>query len=338
MEARRKVIPLPHWPGLRERLATHPEAVALVSLCLLALFFTLTTQGFLSPLSLSNILTFGSITGIVVVGVTLLMIAGEFDLSVGSNFAVASYVFALTLNAGVSPASALILALGTSTLLGLLNGLLVVFGRLPSFIVTLGTLLAYRGLARALGGGRFATYQGDPPVLFFWLNGALEGLNNLFSPPANFRLSVLWFGVVTLAGSYLLLRTRLGNWIYATGGNLPAARAQGVPVERVKLFCFSLTGALAGLAGVIQFAHRTSVDPLRGAGMELIAVAAAVIGGVRLTGGYGTVLGAVVGVLTIQLLDQGLVLLQVPVQVFQALVGLLILLAVISNAYLARGE
>ncbi len=327
-----------HMRFLRHRVAQYPEAVALVSFLLLLTFFALSTEGFLTPLSLSNILTFGSITGIVVVGVALLMIAGEFDLSVGSNFAVASYVFALGLNGQMPPLLALALAVGTSTLLGLLNGLVVVFGRIPSFIVTLGTLLAYRGLARALGGGKFATYKGEPPALFTWLNGPLEGLNQLFAPPANFRVSILWFLLIVAAASYLLLRTRLGNWIYATGGNPQAARAQGVPVHRVKLFCFSLAGALAGWAGVLQFAHRTSVDPLRGAGMELIAVAASVIGGVRLSGGYGTVLGAALGLLTIQMLDQGLVLMQVPIQVFQAFVGLLILLAVISNTYLARGD
>lgn len=322
----------------RQRLAEHPEAVALISFLLIFAFFSLANANFLTPISLSNILTFGSITGIVVVGVAILMISGEFDLSVGSTFAVASYVFALSLNAGTVPVLALLLALFVSALLGLINGLIVVYTRIPSFIATLGTMLAYRGIARAIGHGKFATYKGEPPLLFAVLNGSLDWLNHLFTPPAIFRVSIIWFLLVALIMTYVLLRTRYGNWIYATGGNRLGAYAQGVPVRYVLLLNFTLTGFLAGLASVIQFAHRTSVDPLRGAGMELIAVAACVIGGVLLTGGYGTVLGAAIGILTIQMLDQGLVLMQVPIQVFQAFVGLLIIVAVISNKYLGRYE
>ncbi len=333
-----RVRPTGYLARLRQQVAEYPEAVAFISFVLIFLFFTFANENFFTPISISNILTFGSITGIVVVGVALLMISGEFDLSVGSNFAVASYVFALTLNAGVPPLLAMLFALAVSTFLGLVNGLIVVYTRIPSFIATLGTLLAYRGIARAIGQGKFATFEGEPPFLFTVLNGSLDRLNRLFTPPATFRMSILWFALIVLLATYLLLRTRYGNWVYATGGNMEAARAQGVPVTLVKLLNFTLTGGLAGLASVIQFAHRTSVDPLRGAGMELIAVAAAVIGGVKLTGGYGTILGAAVGILTVQMLDQGLVLMQVPIQVFQAFVGLLIIVAVLSNTYLAKSQ
>ncbi len=322
--------------ALRQKIAEYPEAVAFFSFLVIFAFFSLANPNFLTPISISNILTFGSITGIVVVGVAMLMISGEFDLSVGSTFAVASYVFALTLNAGIPPLLSLLLALLVSVLLGLINGLIVVYTRIPSFIATLGTMLAYRGIARAIGHGKFATYEGKPLLLFGILNGSLDRLNHLFTPPAIFRMSIIWFALIALIMTYVLLRTRYGNWVYATGGNRPGAYAQGVPVRYVLLVNFILTGFLAGLAGVIQFAHRTSVDPLRGAGMELIAVAAAVIGGVLLTGGYGTILGAAIGILTIQMLDQGLVLMQVPIQVFQAFVGLLIIIAVISNKYLGR--
>jgi len=321
---------------LRLRLAEFPEAVAFISFLGVFIFFSIANENFLTPISIANILTFGSITGIVVVGVAMLMISGEFDLSVGSTFAVASYVFALTLNAGIPPLAALLIALAVSAVLGLINGLIVVYTRIPSFITTLGTMLAYRGIARAIGHGKFATYKGKPLFLFHILNGSLDRLNHLFSPPATFRLSIVWFILIAVIMSLVLLRTRYGNWTYATGGNPEAARAQGVPVNQVKLMNFVLTGFLAGLASVIQFAHRTSVDPLRGAGMELIAVAAAVIGGIQLTGGYGTILGATIGILLIQMLEQGLVLMQVPVQVFQAFAGLIIILAVISNKYLSK--
>ena len=146
--------------------------------------------------------------------------------------------------------------------------------------------------------------------------------------------SVLWFVLLAAVMGFVLLRTRYGNWVFATGGNPRAASAQGVPFNRGKLINFMLTGLLAGAAGVVQFAHRTSVDPLRGDGVELIAVAACVIGGVRLSGGFGTIVGPCIGGLLLQMLEQGLVLMSVPVQVFQAVAGFFLILAVLMNTSL----
>jgi simple sugar transport system permease protein len=321
---------------LRFSLTNFSEIVALISFLALFVFFAIAADNFLTGFALANILTFASITGIVVVGVAMLMIAGEFDLSVGSVFAVASYVFALSMNAGVPPVLAMVLALAASCLLGLINGLIVTGTGIPSFITTLGTMLAYRGIARALGGGDFAQYLGDRNLLFGVLNGAIEPLNQLFDPPSNFRVSILWFLLIAVIMALTLRRSPFGNWVYAVGGNPGAALSQGVAVKRVKLICFVLTALLAGFAGIMQFSHRLSVDPLRGAGMELVAVAACVIGGIRLTGGYGTILGACIGVLLLQTLEQGLVLMQIPVQVFRAVAGLILLIAVIVNTFLSR--
>jgi simple sugar transport system permease protein len=321
---------------LRYSLANFPEVVALISFLAVFVFFAIATDNFLTAFAIANILTFASITGIVAVGVAMLMISGEFDLSVGSTFAVASYVFSLSMNAGVPPILALLLALIVSALLGLINGLIVTGTGIPSFITTLGTMLAYRGIARALGGGDFARYMGDPLGLFGFLNGAMDPINQLFTPASNFRVSIIWFIVIAVVMSLVLRRTRYGNWVFAVGGNPGAALSQGVTVKRVKVINFVLTGLLAGIASVMQFAHRLSVDPLRGEGMELVAVAACVIGGVQLTGGWGTIFGACVGMLLLQMLEQGLVLMQVPVQIFQAVAGLILIIAVISNTYLGR--
>jgi simple sugar transport system permease protein len=323
---------------LRFRLAEFSEVVALISFLAVFLFFTTAAENFLTPVCIANILTFASITGIVVVGVAMLMISGEFDLSVGSTFAVASYVFALSLNAGVAPLAALLLALLVSALLGLGNGLIVTWSGIPSFITTLGTMLAYRGIARAIGGGDFAYYTGERPALFDVLNGPLDALNQLSHPPSNFRVSILWFITIAIVMSLVLMRTRYGNWVFATGGNPGAALAQGVAVKRVKVINFVLAGLLAGAASVMQFAHRTSVDPLRGEGMELVAVAASVIGGVRLSGGFGTLIGASVGMLLLTMLEQGLVLMKIPVQIFRAVAGAILILSVIANTYISRRE
>jgi simple sugar transport system permease protein len=322
----------------RYKLAEFPEAVALISFLIVALVFSFSAEHFLTPVAVSNILYFASIQGLIVIGVAILMIAGEFDLSVGATFAVASFVWAIAMNAGLAPLPAMLLALLISAILGLINGLIVVRTGIPSFIATLGTMLAYRGIARAIGGGLLAKYTESTPFLFTFLNGAFTRLNELFAPVANFRVSILWFVLIAILMSFLLRRTRFGNWVFATGGNPGAALAQGVPVRRVKLIAFTLTGFLVGLASVMQFAHRTSVDPLRGEGWELIAVAASVIGGVSLTGGVGSIVGPVIGILLLQMLEQGLVLMGVSVQVFRAVAGAILMLSVILNTYLSRSD
>ena len=321
--------------AVRYRLSYFPEAVALISFVLLFLFFSINAPHFLTPLSIGNILTFGSITGIVTIGVSMLMVSGEFDLSVGSNFALASYVVALCLIAGISIWIAIPLAILSSSLLGVLNGIIVTRAKIPSFIATLGTMLAYRGIVRAIGKGNFATYTGEPIPIFKVVNGDFTLLNNLFHVQA-FRTSLLWFVLLAVIFSFILMRTRYGNWVFAAGGAPEAARAQGVNVNFVKIFNFALVGFLVSIASILQFAHRLSVDPLRGDGMELIVVAASVIGGTRMTGGYGTIVGAVLGTFLLQMLDQGLVLMSIPIQVFQACVGLIILISVISNTYLGK--
>lgn len=326
------------WTDFRYRLSAFPEAVAVVSFVAVFLFFTIAAPNFLTAVSISNTLTFGSILGIITLGVAILMIAGEFDLSVGSTFAVASYVFALSINAGVPALPAMLLALLISALLGLLNGVIVVWSGIPSFIATLGTMLAYRGIARGLGGSDFAKVTGTPPVLFTVLNGPLTWLNELSQPVGNSRMAIIWFLILAVLMSWIMTRSRWGNWVFATGGNPGAALAQGVPVRRVKLTAFTLTGLLVGIAGVMQFAMRTSVDPIRGEGWELLAVAACVIGGVHLTGGWGTILGACLGIMLLQMLDQGLLLMGLPVQIFRAVAGMILMFAVVLNAYLSRSE
>ncbi len=326
------------WLRFRYRVTESPEVVTLITFLVVFVFFSFAASSFLTPFALSNILTFASVNGLIVLGVAMLMISGEFDLSVGSTLAVSGYVFALLLNAGTAPLVAVAAALVASALLGLVNGLVVTRTGIPSFITTLGTMLGYRGIARAIGGGDMASYTGERPALFYLLNGSIDPLNSLFQPAANFRASTLWFVGLAILLTLVLMRTRYGNWTFATGGNPGAARAQGVNITRVKLTNFVLCALLAGLAGVVQFSHRYSIDPLRGEGIELLAVAASVIGGVRLTGGFGTLLGAGLGILLLAMLEQGLVLMNLPIQVFRAVAGFILVLSVAINTYLARRE
>lgn len=321
---------------LRNRLSGFPEIVALTSFLLIFLFFAIKAENFLSLVSLTNILTIASIKGIFVVGVAMLMISGEFDLSVGSTLAVAAYIFALTLEDGMPVVLAILLALVVSAFLGLINGLIVTKARIPSFIATLGTMLAFRGIARVIGGGDFARYTGDNPFMFKVLNGEIDFINRLGSPAGSARVTIIWFVLIVIIAAIVMTRTRYGNWVYATGGNREAALSQGVRTNQVIILNFVLTAVLAGFAGLVLFASRPSVDPLRGEGWELIAVASCVIGGIWLKGGYGTIIGAAIGIILLQMVEQGLILIGVDIQLFQATIGLILILAVISNIYLSR--
>ena len=321
---------------IRHRLADASELVVLISFLLVFLFFSIRAENFLSLVSLTNILTIASIKGIFVVGVAMLMISGEFDLSVGSILAVATFVFALSLEGGMAPLAALVLALAVSAVLGGVNGLIVIRTGIPSFIATLGTMLAFRGIARAIGGADFARFTGELPALFTVLNGEFTFINRLAEPAGSARMTIVWFLLFTVLAAVVMRNTRFGSWVYATGGNRAAAIAQGVKTKNVIAVNYIVTGLLAGFAGIVQFASRPAVDPLRGEGWELTAVAACVIGGIWLSGGYGTIVGAAVGMLLLQMVEQGLILVGVDVQLFQATIGLILILAVISNTYLSR--
>jgi simple sugar transport system permease protein len=325
---------------LRRILADWPPAGPLATLIVLFGLSWAFIPNFGTMRTVSNILNAVPVTGIITIGVTLLMISGEFDLSVGSIMAIGAYIFAFaTTSENVNNWLGFVLALGATALLGALNGLLVVSTRIPSFIVTLGTLSIYRGLAWVVSGGTLIQAQVDP-LIFEIINGRLDVVNNFLremSIRANFRTATVWLLLLTVIMEVVLRRTRFGNHLIAIGGNAAAAAAQGVRVNRVKVITFALAGALAGLAGTIDFSQYNSVRVATGDGIELNAIAAAVVGGTLLRGGSGRIFGAVVGVLLISTLRTAVVLLGiVPSDNFEAIVGVGIILAVVLNTSLQK--
>ena len=271
------------------------------------------------------------------IGVALLMIAGEFDLSVGSLVAIGAYLFAYGTTEWNMPVLAVVLAIGVPAMLGVLNGVIFNVSGIPSFIVTLGTLYIYRGAVWVLSGGKLIQTL-ERPLVYNIFNGRLEIVNTLL-PGANFRTSLLWLLGMTLLFQYILVRTRFGNHVFAVGGNPMGALAQGVNVRRVKLLCFTISGALAGLTGVLLFSQFRSVRVATGAGMELNAIAAAVVGGTLLTGGSGSIWGALIGALLISTLRTGVILMDIPfipADNFEAVVGVTIIGAVILNNWIRQ--
>ncbi|MBV8568555.1 MAG: ABC transporter permease, partial [Methylobacteriaceae bacterium] len=310
------------------RLMLRPEATAVAAVVILFIVFTILSPSlFPTKLTYISIMAVAAELGIVSIGVTLLMIGGHFDLSVGAVLGLTSYVAVVLMrDLGLPPIVAGPAAVAVGAALGAINGAIVVKFRIHSFVVTLGTMLIWRGVLIALTGG-FPMTVAIPPEFKDIMSGPL-----LFG----FRMSMLWFFVIGGLGTILLLGTRFGNWIQARGQNEQAARNLGVPVDRVTLILFMLTSALAAVSGVIQVARFSSVDALRGQGMELQAVAVTVIGGTLLSGGYGSVVGTILGAITFGMIQVGLVLAGAPGHFFQTLTGLIVVGAVILNTAVAR--
>jgi simple sugar transport system permease protein len=310
------------------RFLLRPEATSIAAVVFLFIAFSyLSPDLFPTKLTYISIMAFAAEIGIVSVGVTLLMIGGHFDLSVGAVLGLTSYVAVVLMrDHGISPILAAPAAIIAGALLGAINGLLVVRFRIHSFVVTLGTMLIWRGVVIALTGG-FPVMAPIP-----------AGFKDIMSGPLlfGFRMSMVWFLLIGAMGTFLLSRTRLGNWIQARGQNEQAARNLGVPVDRITIILFMITSALGAVTGVIEVARFSSVDALRGQDMELQAVAITVIGGTLLSGGYGSVIGTVLGSITFGMIQVGLVLAGAPGHYFRTLTGLIVVGAVILNTSVAR--
>jgi simple sugar transport system permease protein len=316
--------------GALKRLMTRPELAAVAGSILVFAFFAVVAgdSGFLTTGGTASYLEVAAQLGIVAVPVALLMIAGEFDLSVGSMVGAAGMIIAITTTEyGFPLLVGVLLAFVVAAAVGFFNGYLVIKTGLPSFIVTLGMLFALRGLT--IGFARLLTGRTQ-----IGLSDAVSGnpLTSLFAGSiGDFSVTIVWWLLLAVLGTYVLQRTVFGNWIFGSGGDANAARNVGVPVSRVKITLFMCTALSAALLATIQVLDARSADVLRGTLLELQAIAAAVIGGVLLTGGYGSVVGAVFGALIFGMVQQGIFFTGVSTDWFQVFVGVMLLIAVVFN-------
>ena len=261
-----------------------------------------------------------SVLGIMSMGVGILMIAGEFDLSVGATYTLTGIFMAKQVDGGMSVYLAAPLAVGLGMAMGLLNGTITIRFRVPSFITTLGAMLFWEGMTLFYHGAKSMRFR--PEQSFVDLMAG-----KVWVIPASF----LWFVGVTLACWALLHHHKLGNHFYAVGGNRRAATAIGINPRRTKLIAFGLCGASAALAGVLAATRVGAIQPGQGRGMELQAIAACVIGGVALTGGRGSILGVFLGAALIYTIQDILLLARAPGFYLDIFVGLLIVGAAIFN-------
>ena len=335
--------------GLVQSFVARPELGSVFGLAIIVITFMIMTSisgtfsaMWTNPIGIQAWVELAAFVGILAIGASLLMIAGEFDLSIGANIALAGHSFALLLIFGVPVVPAILLTFVELAFLGFIIGVIVVRTGLPSFIVTLGFWFASRGFAvflsqTLLNQSRLSVKpQLKPPA------GGGEDptiIDNLFAFDKGFGLpfdaEVYYFAILVIMVALMLQKSRFGNWIYAAGGDPTAARAVGVPVNRVKISLFMLSACLACLLGVLTVMTSGASDPKAGDFRELHAIAAAVIGGCALTGGYGSVIGAVLGAFIFAIASRGINFVPfIDNNMFRVMLGLLILGAAFLNQFL----
>ncbi|MCY7419073.1 MAG: ABC transporter permease [Chloroflexi bacterium] len=322
------------------RLFSRPEIGALIGAILVFIIFAFLAEknGFLRPIGIAGYLQIAAQIGILGAPVALLMIAGEFDLSLGSMVGITSIFLALMITQyHLDPVLAVVLTFALALTLGATNGWLVVRTRLPSFLITLASMLVLRGVTIAM------TREITDQTIVRLPPGAVDNpALRLFSSPlftidrGVFRVELLWWLAVVVVGSWVLLRTRFGNWIFAVGGSAQAARYVGVPVSRVKIILFMTTAAAAALYSCIVVPQVGSANVNDGTGKEFQAIITAVVGGTLLTGGYGSVIGSAFGAFILGATALGILYAGINTDWYNAVMGVLLLTAVLVNTYVLR--
>jgi ribose transport system permease protein len=298
----------------------------LLALVLLCIGLSVSSDVFLDTKNLLQVARQASLYGIMAVGMVFVVSMGDIDLSVGSILTLTNIAMALALRAGVPIPLALLIGLATGALCGLINGLLAVSLRIPMIIVTLGTLSVYRGVALIL-------CQAAPISQFPKDNGFFNvGGGAILGIPT----SVVVMLLLGIAGGIFLKRSVFGRHIEAMGSNPISARLSGLSLNRIRVLVMTLNGTIAALAGVMALAFLQSADPSNGVGFELWVIASVIIGGTALSGGHGSVLGAILGALIIAVIRNGLVLLGASTYAGTAVTGAVIILAVAIDSLVKR--
>jgi ribose transport system permease protein len=310
-------------PTLSRRLATMREAALLVMIAILVMTMSFASPYFLSVANFQAMIAGMVPTAIIVVGMTILLVSGSFDLSVGSVMALASTLVALLLLAGVPIPVAILATCVLGLAVGALNGLIVTGLGVNPLIATLGTMSMARGAALVFTEGFSLTSLPEGFAMF--------GKAQFFGLPA---MAWIMLAIVIL-GDIGLRRTRFLRQVYFIGGNERAAALSGIPVARVRVVCFMLSGLLAAFAGILLASRLMSGTPTAGNALELQVLAAAVIGGASLRGGEGTVLGAFLGVVFVALLSNAMTMLAVSIY-WQMIVTGLVLIVAVAIDMLAR--
>lgn len=277
-------------------------------------------KNFLNLNNIMNIINQASINAIIAIGASLVILTGGIDLSVGSVVGFVGIFLAMNLKAGMSIPLAILLCLICGVAIGLFNGILVSYGKVPAFITTLGSMQAVRGLAQIINGGQ--AVSGFPLEI-----GAVMKTRFFGVVPIGVLYVAVFYTVMVLILSY----TKFGRRIYAIGGNAHAARLSGIKVKRIEVSVYVLSGAFAAFAGVMLLSRLLYADPSAGNSYEMDAIAAAVIGGISMSGGKGRLANTVVGAIILATLTNGLQIMNVATYYQTVITGLVIIIAVFAD-------
>lgn len=307
-----------------EKLLTWAEFGAVIAFLVIFIVFSLISDKFLTVNNLAAILTVSAELGIMAIGISFLMIAGEIDLSVSSIYAFTGFIFVIlanNFNFSYGSLVAFIIAVLIAAMIGLINGMVTIKTRIPSFIATLGMMMFLRGVLLGITGGNSVMYQGDKLIPTIFVKYIVH----------HFRPSHIWFIVIAIIMSFILNRTAYGNWVFATGGKKEVARTMGVNINKVKVINFIICDVLAGISGIIAINRFHLANAAFGKQMELEAIASAVIGGTLMTGGYGTIIGAALGAIIMGMMRSGLIMAGAPSYWYEAFVGVILIIAATIN-------
>ncbi|MEM1610420.1 MAG: ABC transporter permease [Sulfolobales archaeon] len=297
------------------------ELYVLISIFAMTAVFSYINPRFISGEAFYSILNIATELGIIAVGVSFLMIAGQFDLSVGAVYAFSGIIAAYITNMGLGYSIGFLAAMLFAIAVGLVNGLITVYGRIPSFITTLGMMWFLRGILLAITGGfpvGFERMPGEAMVFTYKIAGDLS-------------ISSLWFIGLIAVFHLILTSTAFGNQAQAVGGALDVARAVGVRANRVRIVSFMLSSICAAIAGQVALARFRIVEPTAGQGLELEAIAASVLGGTSLAGGVGSIVGASLGAILVGLIRVGLIFAGAPAYWYIGFIGVLLIIVGIIN-------
>lgn len=296
----------------------------------LAVLFAIISPGhnFTRPGNLMLLMAYTPEVVLIVLGVGLLMVAGEFDLSVGAVLTFCSFVFFWSVQQGLGPYAAALLAIAAGAIAGTINGVITTKGRIISFVVTLGAMLFWRGFTVmiSLGNTESIDLSAFPEFRALFI-GRIGGV---------FPVQSIWLIVAAIVLALLLHKTKFGNWIFATGNNVVAARAMAVNTDLVKILCFAIVGVLVGLTATMQMTRTAVFSPLLGVDLFLKILAAAVIGGVSIRGGKGSMIGVILGGFVIMVIENGLSLSRIAFEWTYILFGVIVMFSVSMDIFMER--
>ena len=307
------------------------EYGAFIALALLVIVLSIVEPSFRAPSNLMNLLRQASFNGLIAFGMTLVILSDGIDLAGGSVFALSAIICAELLVFGIPAVLAVLIALVAGTALGAISGLLVTKGRLQPFIATLITMTAYRGLAKIITSGKPISQLANSATSGDFFFKAMGKGSVLIAETIKIHIPAIVLVVAFLIVYFILNKTTFGRRIYATGSNAKCANLVGVNTAKIKIACYSISGFLSALAGLLMISRLDSAQPTLGSGYELDAIAAVALGGTSMSGGRGKITGTIAGVLIIAVLNNGLNIMDVSSYYQEVIKALVILVAVLSD-------